>query len=381
MKFSFGRTAGLEDAKGFLTQALAGNRFPHALLVHGPEGAGQNALLLDLADILVCSSPEERPCGKCPGCLGRKRKSLDTLLYLLPIEKKGADGEIESAVEELTARAQELEADPYGFARSEKARINIAQVREMQSRLSYAEAARRARLILVVMAESMPHEAANALLKILEEPPADTYFLLSCEDKAALLPTILSRCTCLTAPPMDAAGLKAAIAGKSAWWGDAAPMRLIPFAEGSLGTLLALHRNGGEALLEEGGRFLAASLSGDWGSFASYLAGSGYWGEMDASARLLQFALRMIRVFHRLAALEDPRPGDGEAWVGAALGRQGWDPSLAPLLAPLAACDDHPALVAFMEATLAAIQGYAKPDMAVLGRYLEFETAAARPRA
>src|SRR5215210_5773741 len=98
MKFSFGRTAGLEDAKAFLNQALAGNKFPHALLVHGPEGAGQNALLLDLADILVCSGSGDRPCGRCPGCLGRRRRSLDNLLYILPIEKKTADGEMENAV-------------------------------------------------------------------------------------------------------------------------------------------------------------------------------------------------------------------------------------------------------------------------------------------
>src|SRR4051812_28421355 len=109
MKFSFGRTAGLEEAKAFLTQALSGNKFPHALLIHGPEGAGQNALLLDLADILVCNGAEARPCGRCPGCLGRRRHSLDNLLYILPIEKKGSDGEIENAVDELTAKAHELE--------------------------------------------------------------------------------------------------------------------------------------------------------------------------------------------------------------------------------------------------------------------------------
>jgi hypothetical protein len=378
MKFSFGRTAGLEDAKAFLTQALAGNKFPHALLVHGPEGAGQNALLLDLADILVCSSPEARPCGRCAGCQGRRRNSLDTLMYILPIEKKNADGEIESAVEELTGRAQELEADPYAFSRTEKARISIAQVREMQGRLAYAEASKRARVILILSAEAMPHEAANALLKILEEPPADTYFLLSSEDKAGLLPTILSRCTCLTAPPMEAAALTAAVEEKKDWWGGTAPKRLVPFAEGSLGSLLGLHRNGGDTLLEEGGRFLAAALGDGWGPFASYLSGSEYCGEMNSSVRLLQFVLRMIRVFHRLEALEGPRSQD-PAWLTEALRRQGWEPSLAEQLAPLQSFGDPAPLVSFVESALSAIQGYSKPEVAILGRYLEFEAASSRP--
>jgi DNA polymerase-3 subunit delta' len=374
MEFSFGRTAGLEGAKAFLKQALAGNRFPHALLVHGPEGAGQNALLLDVADILSCSSVETKPCGRCPGCRGRRAGSLDTILYILPIEKKSSDGEIENAIEELSAKAQELESDPYGFTRAEKARIQIAQVREMQSRLAYAEGSKRARVILILSAEAMPHEAANALLKILEEPPADTYFLLASEDKAALLPTILSRCTCLTAPPMDAAALASAVAAKKDWWGDAPPLRLLPFAEGSLGALLRLHRNAGEALLEEAGRFLAAALGGRWDAFAAYLSGSSHWGDMENASRLLQFLLRVVRVFHRLETLEGPPAGG--AWLSNALRSQGWDPSLAESLSSLQSIRDLTPLVAFLESALSAIQGYAKPDVALLGRYLEFEATA-----
>lgn len=375
MKLTFGRTAGLDDAKAFLAQALSGNRFPHALLIHGPEGAGQNALLLDLADILACSSAEMRPCGACPGCRARRGNMLDTLIYLIPIEKKPAEGDKESTpVDEIAAKAQELESDPYGFAVSAKAHVHITQIREMRARLAYAEAARRARVILLVSAETMLHEAANTLLKILEEPPSDTYFLLSCADKSALLPTIISRCTSLSARPLAPAEMAEAIAAKKEWWGETPSPRLIPFAEGSLGALLNLHRNGGDTLLEEAGRFLSAALGEGWQPFAAYVAGSEQCGDMESAGRLLQFVLRMVRAFHRLEAVEGPRSAY-PAWLEEALRRQGWDAALAGPLAPLLRLSDLAPLVAFVESALEAIQGYAKPDMAILGRFLEFESA------
>src|SRR3954467_4984531 len=128
MEFRFSRAQGLEEAKSFLTQALYSGKFPHALLVHGPGGVGQNPLLLDLADILLCDAADIRPCGLCPGCLGRQRNNLDNLIFLMPIEKKdkaaageSGEGEMEGGqVDELTEKAKDFHADPYGFTRSEK---------------------------------------------------------------------------------------------------------------------------------------------------------------------------------------------------------------------------------------------------------------------
>ncbi len=195
----FSRTLGLDEAKTSLAHALTTNTFPHALLVHGPEGVGQNALLLDLVDLLVCEAEEARPCSQCAGCLGRQRNNLDSLIFIMPLEKKekaSSEGEIEgNQVEELIQKAKEFHANPYGFVRTEKSRINIAQIRDLKSRLAFAEVSGRPRIVVLLWAETMPQEAANALLKTLEEPPANTFFLLSCEDRSSLLPTIVSRCT------------------------------------------------------------------------------------------------------------------------------------------------------------------------------------------
>ncbi len=395
MKFTFSRAQGLDEAKSFLTQALASGKFPHALLVHGPEGVGQNPLILDLADILLCDSPEMRPCGQCPGCLGRKRNNLDNLIFLMPIEKKdkasasgSGDGEMEdSQVDELTDKARDFHADPYGFARTEKGNLNVGQIRSLQARLSFAEVSRRPRIVVILWAETMAASAANTLLKTLEEPPPNTYFLLSSDDRSVLLPTILSRCTQLSLFPMGPEALRAAIAVKAGEWDMRdAPERLIAFAEGSPGVLLGLHRTGGEALIEETGRFLAASLRRDWMGFSDYLEESDAFADLQAASRLLHFLLRALRLFHRLSALEGPLPSptvspNGFAWTREALKRQGLDPALAEAIGPLESARDPRALREYsewIEELLRAVQSYAKPKVAALGLYLEFSSKTSR---
>ena len=397
-QFHFSRTQGLDEAKAFLTQALASGKFPHGLLVHGPEGVGQNALLLDLVDILLCDASDMRPCGACAGCLGRLRNNLDSLIFLMPIEKKdkgekaGGDGEMEDAqVDELTDKAKEFHADPYGFTKAEKGNLNVGQIRSMQARLSFAEASRRPRIVVILWAETMAAPAANTLLKTLEEPPANTYFLLSSDDRSMLLPTIISRCTQLPLFPMAPEGLRATLAAMGkAWDIQAAPERLIPFAEGSPGALLALHRNGGDTLLEEAGRFLAAALGGDWLAFSDYLEESESFADLQSASRLLHFLLRAVRMFHRLEALEGPgadasatqglphKTTSAYSWTRGALERQGLDPTLAAIVGPLERAADLTAFTGLIEETLSAVQSYAKPKVAALGLYLDF--AAKHPR-
>ncbi|MDB5048938.1 MAG: DNA-directed polymerase [Fibrobacteres bacterium] len=392
MKFSFTRTQGLEEAKAFLTQALSSGKFPHGLLVHGPEGVGQNALLLDLVDILLCDAADIRPCGACAGCLGRQRNNLDSLIFLMPIEKKdksqdkaGGDGEMEDAqVDELTDKAKEFHQDPYGFTRTEKSNLNVGQIRSMQARLSFAEVSRKPRIVVILWAETMGAPAANTLLKTLEEPPPNTYFLLSSDDRSVLLPTIISRCTQLPLFSMGPDALRAALAAKGKVWDiETPPERLIPFAEGSLGVLLHLHRNAGETLLEESGRYLAAALGGDWLAYSDYLEESDAFGDMQSASRLLHFLLRVVRMFHRLEALEGPvsrgaASASGFSWTREALKRQGLDPALSEIIGPLEGSRDLTAFTALIEETLSAVQSYAKPKVAALGLYLDF--ASKHPR-
>src|SRR5437870_4326834 len=91
MKFLFPRTFGQNESKERLSLALAQERFPHALLVHGEPGLGQQALLLDLAQILSCESTNTKPCGKCFSCRAFQNASLETIQYLIPLKTGGDD--------------------------------------------------------------------------------------------------------------------------------------------------------------------------------------------------------------------------------------------------------------------------------------------------
>ncbi|HLP41113.1 MAG TPA: hypothetical protein VK465_06370, partial [Fibrobacteria bacterium] len=237
----FTRATGLGESKAFLEQALASGKFPHALLLHGPEGAGQNALLLDLADILLCESAGTRPCGACRACLQSRTGNSERIHFLLPLESSSGDDERKSVegdqLEELTEKIPVFLGDPYGYRLSERGLIRIAQARDLQTKLGYAGATLKSRVVLIPWAERFQTEAANALLKTLEEPPPGTYFLLSTSNRKAVLQTILSRCTGLPVSALDDEAFAAAVAARKAWWDGAPPDRLLPFAEGSLGAL------------------------------------------------------------------------------------------------------------------------------------------------
>ena len=398
MHTAFGRTPGLEDAKDFLGRALAGGKFPHALLIYGPEGMGQNALALDLVDQLLCENAERRPCGGCPGCLGRRRGNLDNLHFVLPLLEKSDAGDARALtaaqVGELGEGVAALTADPYGFLPAEKAVIRIAQISDLQGKIAYALAGGRPQVAVLLEAEAMDAPVANALLKTLEEPPPNTYFILTCGNPGSLLPTIVSRCTRLPLFPMSAAGLRAALSERAAEWDlPAVPERLLPFAEGSPGILLDLHRNGGDTLIAETGRFFAAALdpeasAGNGLPFADYLESSPAFEDLASAARLLAFLLRALRLALRLRVQEGAPeapvlPAPAGAWTRAALARQGLDPSLAEALAPLETVGDLHALATWLEETLGAVRAYAKPRNAAFGLYLEWlqkQAAAGEPR-
>jgi hypothetical protein len=409
METLFNRTLGLDDAKNFLARALSSGKFPHALLIHGPQGIGQNALALDLVDLLLCEDAARRPCGRCAGCLGRRHSNLENLHFVIPLEEKSDGGDARALtaaqVAELSEGMAAVSADPYGFAPAEKAVIRIAQISDLQGKIGYTLPGGGAKVAVMLKAETMDAPVANALLKTLEEPPANTYFLIACEDRASLLPTIVSRCTQLPLFPLTVPAMRAAAAARAtAWDMPAVPERLLPLAEGSPGALLSLHRNGGATRISEAGRFLSAALGPDSARenglpFADYLDGSPAFEDLASAAGLLAFLLRVIRlglrlridagVPHGLPAASAPSapsshsagPQAPGAWTRSALAAQGLDPALEEALAPLEEAYDLRPLAAWVEELLQAVRAYAKPKNAAFGLYLEYLQKHAAERA
>src|SRR5713101_3652949 len=197
-----------EGIRHRLVGAIASGRLPQALLLEGPAGIGKQRLGLWLAQALVC----ERAGGKARDNAGggggecQQCKLVQSLSHpdvqwfvLLELSKKGdADKQVElveeALGEEIAARRQQPLYEPPSCLASH----GIAAVLLLLRRLVLTPALSRRKVFLIGDAERLVPQtgaeaAANALLKALEEPPADTVFVLTTAAPDALLPTILSR--------------------------------------------------------------------------------------------------------------------------------------------------------------------------------------------
>lgn len=189
------------DAKLRLAQARRAGRLPQVLLISGPAGVGKQRLALWLAQLVLCERPGEEPCGVCRSCRLIQGLAHPDLHWFVPIPRpKAADNEKQTAeaAEALAQvmaerREQPLYAPPDGMASHSLASVRLLQ---QQAALTAVEAG--ARVFIVGDAERLipqesSQEAANALLKLLEEPPAGALFVLTATDPRRLLSTIRSR--------------------------------------------------------------------------------------------------------------------------------------------------------------------------------------------
>ena len=171
-------------------------RLPHAILLHGAPGVGKLALAERMAALLLCEHGDAacRPCGACDACrwlaVGNHpdfRRVEPEAIAKHPVESE--EGEEGGA-----------EASPARRAKQPSLQVKIEQVRELADFLNLRSHRGRLRIALVHPAEDMNENAANALLKGLEEPPAGAMFILVSHRPARLLPTIRSRCVSIGVP-------------------------------------------------------------------------------------------------------------------------------------------------------------------------------------
>ncbi|MEP7327674.1 MAG: DNA polymerase III subunit delta' [Betaproteobacteria bacterium] len=167
---------------------LAGRAtWPHAMLLAGPRGIGKHVLALNLGRSLLCESPEAQgfACGTCPSCVYVTAGQHPDLRIVEPFMTED-DGTVKV-----------LDAIPVLAIRD---LIRWAQITSHRG---------RAKVAVIVPAESMNPSAANALLKTLEEPPADTYLILVAHQPGRLPATVRSRCRLVPAPRADAPAARA----------------------------------------------------------------------------------------------------------------------------------------------------------------------------
>ncbi|MFO7259943.1 MAG: hypothetical protein DIU52_002225 [bacterium] len=252
---------GHEAARRLLAEAALRGELPGSLLLHGPAGIGKQRLGLWLGQLLLCEAPTgEEPCGACQHCRFAVRLEHPDLQWFFPLPRpKGASGpdKLATALEE--ARADELaERARTGLwitTPDEPVGLYLAQIRTLARMAVTRPALGRRKVFLIGQAEHLvaqdaSPEAANALLKLLEEPPPDVTLVLTAADPEDLLPTIRSRLLPIALRPLPDAEV-AAFLTEVTGTPPREAARIATLAQGSIGRALGfLPQDGAEGPLE-----------------------------------------------------------------------------------------------------------------------------------
>ncbi|SRR6266540_2330478 len=269
---------GHEGIRLRLAGAIASGRLPQALLFEGPAGVGKQRLALWLAQALLCEGTgngkgepgQGEPCGRCHPCKLVLSLSHPDVHWFVPLEpsKKGGDADkqvdlVEEALgEEMAARRrQPLYEPPSGLASH-----GIAAVRLLLRRLVLTPAMGRRKVFVIGDAERLVPQtgaeaAANALLKALEEPPADTAFILTTAAPDSLLPTILSRVVRVRVARLADSVAAAFAQQELGATGQRELAQRVALADGRIGRLLA-DGDGSAGGVDAAERFVAAVEAG-----------------------------------------------------------------------------------------------------------------------
>ena len=197
------------DALSALWHDFLSGRMAHATLLSGEAGIGKKTAARLLAQGLMCRGEGDKPCGVCRDCRRFMARTHPDALFPAPAPKEKT--------------------------------IKIDALREMIDALSRHALEGGSRVVLIENAERMTPQAQNCLLKTLEEAADDTYFLLTCDQESALLPTIRSRCRCVRLQPwsekrVEDALLKRGVPSERA-------KTLARYCEGSLGRALQMQED------------------------------------------------------------------------------------------------------------------------------------------
>ena len=178
---------------------------PHALLFCGPEGVGKLQTAIAFSRYLLCrdKGTGTDSCGTCPSCVKMDKLVHPDLHFVFPVinKSKTAGRSTVSDDEISTWRETVLEQQYFGFedwlsaidADNKQASIFVTESEQILSKLSLKSVEGGYKIMIIWHAEKMNQQCANSLLKLLEEPPAGTIFILTTDAPEQMLETILSR--------------------------------------------------------------------------------------------------------------------------------------------------------------------------------------------
>ena len=245
----------------------------HAHLLAGAPGVGTEALAFHFAAALLCpQSTEAGPCWQCATCQNLLRLEHPRLHLVFPLPRKSSDendpfhGFNDKLMETIHQELKLKAANPYHTINIPGANeIRIASIRFLRKQLLLQAEHQTPQVALILQAHTMNAPAFNALLKILEEPPLNTYFILTAPAVTRLPETILSRCQQHRIPAVSAAALENYLR-ETAPKDSGELMTWVQLSQGNVETAQLLMEQGPESLLGEVDLWIDALQTGETGA-------------------------------------------------------------------------------------------------------------------
>ena len=255
------RVIAQDKAVKFLHRILVAGRTAHAYIFCGPRGVGKRTAAEAFIAGHVCTSPNEgRACGCCASCTQVFKASYPNLYVLEP----------------------------------EKDAIRIAQTRHIQEMLKFKVEQASMRFILVDRAHLMTPEAANSLLRLLEDPPPRTCFILIVDNLNMVLSTVVSRCQVIGFNRLPASSIRNILLARGYSEEDTAAV--IPLASGSIGRAIELLENEDVSFRRDKIISLLKDLPVNWDRLLDFLQESGTWKDtaLDLETILAFYRDRLV---------------------------------------------------------------------------------------
>ena len=192
-----------------LRRCVDENRLAHALLITGPRGNGKLAVAIALANYLLCGNRKGDVCGNCPSCVKLEKFIHSDLHFVFPVKKrKGSDSapisdDYITEWREMLAKGAYFSYDDWLQkldVENQQPMIYERESNEILHKLSMQAREGGWKIVIIWLPEKMKEACSNKLLKIIEEPPQDTLFLLVSEEPDKIIPTIQSRTQCIAVP-------------------------------------------------------------------------------------------------------------------------------------------------------------------------------------
>jgi DNA polymerase-3 subunit delta' len=209
---NFSQIPGQKEIKGKLLRSVKEERVSHAQLFAGPEGCGSMALALAYARYISCENPtDDDSCGNCKSCVKYEKLIHPDLHFVFPVikGKKATDPVSDNYIEEWR---EFVKRSPYFTLNNWMDFIDVgnaqgmifaSEASEIIKKLSLKTFESDFKIMIIWLPEKMHQATANKLLKMIEEPPEKTLFLLVSEEPDKVIPTILSRCQLVKVPSFN----------------------------------------------------------------------------------------------------------------------------------------------------------------------------------